>query len=174
MLLLVSGSITYAQLTVDTTVAPDKLVNILLSNSIIAYNVKYTGAHKAIAYFDGTHSNIGLKNGILMTTGSAYVAIGPNNPSNRGVDNNTPGDSSLTAISGDSTHDACILEFDFVPYSDSVSFDFVFGSEEYPEFTCCKVNDVFAFFISGPGIAGQKNIALVPKTLIPISINTLN
>jgi gliding motility-associated-like protein len=164
-----------AQLVVDTNRTPQQLVqNVLLGNSIIAYNIKYTGAHRAMGYFDGTNSNIGLKNGVLMTTGSVRIAVGPNNPSNKGVDNNLPGDSALTAISGDSTFDACILEFDFVPYSDTVSFDFAFGSEEYPEFTCCKVNDVFAFFISGPGITGVKNIALVPKTTIPISINTIN
>ncbi|HTB07823.1 MAG TPA: choice-of-anchor L domain-containing protein [Bacteroidia bacterium] len=164
-----------AQLIVDTIQTPQQLVqNVLLANSIIAYNVKYTGARRAMGYFDGSYSNIGLKNGVLMTTGSVYVAVGPNNPGNRGIANHLPGDSALTAISGDPTYDACILEFDFVPYADTVSFDFAFGSEEYPEFTCCKVNDVFAFFISGPGITGAKNIALVPSTTTPISINTIN
>lgn len=172
---LVSAGFANAQLVVDTTQTPYWLVhNVLLGNSITAFNIKYTGANRAIAYFDGSHSNIGLNNGILMTNGSAEIAIGPNNPKNRGVNNGLPGDTALTRICGDSTFDASILEFDFVPYSDTVSFDFVFGSEEYPEFTCCKVNDVFAFFISGPGIVGEKNVALVPHTAIPISINTLN
>jgi gliding motility-associated-like protein len=164
-----------AQLIVDTNYTPQQLVhNVLLSNSIVAYNIKYTGANKAIGYFDGTHSNIGLNNGILMTTGSVEIAAGAYNPADRGINNGLPGDSVLTAISGDSTFDAAILEFDFVPYSDTVSFDFAFGSEEYPAFTCCKRNDIFAFFISGPGIVGAKNIALVPGTGIPISINTVN
>ncbi len=174
ILLMVSQNIVRAQLAVDTNETPNQLVKTILSNSIVAYNIKYTGEHGAIGYFDGTHSNIGLNNGVIMTTGRATNAIGPSNPGNKGINNGLPGDSALTAISGDSTYDACILEFDFVPYADTMSFDFVFGSEEYPEFTCCKVNDVFAFFISGPGIVGEKNIALVPKTAIPISINTLN
>ncbi len=165
-----------AQLIVDTnTYTPDELVkNVLLGNSIIVSNIKYTGAAHAIGYFNGTKSNIGIANGVLMTTGSVEVAAGAYNPLNRGVDNRLPGDSALTAICGDSTFDACILEFDFVPFADTVSFDFAFGSQEYPAFTCCKVNDVFAFFISGPGIVGQQNIALVPSTAIPISINTIN
>ncbi|MEM7038021.1 MAG: choice-of-anchor L domain-containing protein, partial [Bacteroidota bacterium] len=50
----------------------------------------------------------------------------------------------------------------------------VFGSEEYDEYVCATFNDVFAFFISGPGIVGQQNIALVPGTTTPVAINTVN
>jgi gliding motility-associated-like protein len=177
LILLVLGSIPslQAQLIVDTNYTPQYLVNnVLLSNNITVSNIKYTGANRAIGYFDGTRSNIGIANGVLMTTGSVNIAAGPYNPLNRGINNNLPGDSALTVLSGDSTFDACILEFDFVPYADSVSFDFAFGSEEYPSFTCCPENDVFAFFISGPGIAGTKNMAIVPGTTIPISINSIN
>jgi|SRR6185312_12004719 len=173
--LLSSGKAGMSQLIVDSNYTITQLVQkVLLGGNLVAYNIKYTGAHRAIGYFDGTQSNIGLRNGVLMTTGSIKNAIGPNDLANRGIINSAPGDTALTRICGDTTYDAAILEFDFVPYADTVSFDFVFGSEEYPRFTCCRVNDVFAFFISGPGIAGYKNIALVPSTLIPISINTLN
>jgi gliding motility-associated-like protein len=163
------------QLIVDTNYTPQYLVhNVLLSNNIAVSNISYTGVNRAIGYFDGTHSNIGLKDGILMTTGSVEIAAGPFDSLNTGVYNHQPGDSALTAICGYTTYDACILQFDFVPYSDTVSFDFAFGSQEYLQYTCCKVNDVFGFFISGPGIAGTKNIALIPGTSTPISINTLN
>src|SRR6185312_7470886 len=136
---------TNAQLIVDTNYTVTQLVeNVLLGNSVTVSNIKYTGAQHAIGYFNGTKSNIGLANGVIMTTGNVAVATKPYNPVDRGVNNGLPGDSILTVISGDSTFDASVLEFDFVPYSDTVSFDFVFGSEEYPNFTCCKVNDVFA------------------------------
>lgn len=174
-ILLLWGKTALPQLIVDTLRTPAQLVqNVLLGGNLVAYNIKYTGSKRAMAYFNGANSNIGLSYGVLMTTGSAKNAIGPNDPADRGIRNNLPGDTALTRICGDSTYDASILEFDFVPYADTVSFNFVFGSEEYPQFTCCKVNDVFAFFISGPGISGTKNIALVPNTAIPISINTLN
>lgn len=165
----------HAQLIVDTTYSPQYLVNnILLSNNITVSNVKYTGARGAISYFDGTRSNIGIPNGILMTTGNVEIAARAYNPLDRGIDNGEPGDSALTVLSGDSTFNACILEFDFVPYADSVSFDFAFGSEEYPGFTCCPENDVFAFYINGPGISGTRNIALVPGTNTPISVSSIN
>jgi hypothetical protein len=91
----------------------------------------------------------------------------------------TAGDPDLQVFSGGETFDACVLEFDFVPYYSYVWFQFVFGSEEYPEFVGSVFNDAFGFFISGPGITGpysnnSKNIALIPETEIPVSINNVN
>ena len=86
-----------------------------------------------------------------------------------------------------STGDAAILEFDFVPSSDTVSFNYVFTSEEYLGFVNSPFNDVFAFLISGPGITGPyaspngfpngaMNIAEVPNSnpSLPITISTVN
>ena len=85
------------------------------------------------------------------------------------------------------TLDAAILEFDFVPSSDTVEFNYVFASEEYLGFVNSSFNDVFSFFISGPGITGPYaspaafpggaiNIAEVPNSspILPITISTVN
>ncbi|HIF14547.1 MAG TPA: PKD domain-containing protein [Bacteroidetes bacterium] len=72
----------------------------------------------------------------------------------------------------DPTNDACILEFDVTPIGDTIKFNYVFGSDEYPEFIN-SFNDIFAFFISGPGVPFQ-NIALVPGTTTPVSISNVN
>lgn len=73
------------------------------------------------------------------------------------------------------------MEFDFIPQGDSINVKFVFASDEYQGATpaqngyiCSDVNDAFAFLISGLGIVGLKNIALVPGTNIPVAINTIN
>ena len=52
------------------------------------------------------------------------------------------------------TFDASILEFDFITFSDTILFSYVFASEEYKEFVNANFNDAFGFFISGPGISG--------------------
>ena len=66
-----------------------------------------------------------------------------------------------------------MLEFDFVPTSEQVSFRYVFGSDEYNEFVASQYNDAFGFFITDP--AGVKrNWALVPGTSQAVSINTIN
>ena len=64
--------------------------------------------------------------------------------------------------------------FDMVPKGDSISFNYVFGSEEYWKSTCSGYNDAFGFFISGPNITGTQNIALVPGTNIPVAVNSVN
>ena len=67
------------------------------------------------------------------------------------------------------SNNSAVLEFDFIPQGTTVSFQYVFGSEEYPEFSASQnVNDVLGF-ISGPGISGPftngaQNIALIPTT----------
>ncbi|MBL7943999.1 MAG: choice-of-anchor L domain-containing protein [Flavobacteriales bacterium] len=86
-----------------------------------------------------------------------------------------------------SANDVCILEFDFVPTGDSLKFSYSFGSDEYLEWVNSSFNDVFAFFLSGPGIVGDYNsppgfpdgainIAFVPESdpLLPITISSVN
>ncbi len=89
------------------------------------------------------------------------------------------GDPDLSSIAGIANSRCCILQFDFKPSGDSISFNYIFGSEEYTNYTCLQHNDSFGFFISGPGISGPytnnaENIALIPGTNIPVEINTIN
>lgn len=171
-------SVCLAQLVVNTGNTPQQLVqNVLIGGGVTVSNVQFTGASGAAGFFDGQNSNIGLSSGVLLTTGLASGAIGPNNLINdSGTDHTMPGDAALTAISGSTfgTYDACILEFDFVPQSDSLSFRYVFASNEYMLYVGSDVNDVFAFFISGPGFVGEENIALIQGTTTPVSIDNVN
>ena len=181
LLFSVTGS--YAQLTTSTAMTPAQLVqNILVGNGVAVSNITYTGSASAIGSFNGASSNIGLPSGILLTTGTVADngdgPHGPNDSNSAGTDNGVAGNGLLTGIAGNTTYNAAVLEFDFVPQSDSIKFKYVFGSEEYPEYVCGDVNDVFAFFISGNNPAGgtynNQNIALVPGTSTPITINTVN
>ncbi len=170
----------FAQLTVNGSLTPLQLVqSILIGNGVSVSNVTYTGAPAAIGSFNGTASNIGIASGILLTTGNLTNAVGPNNLGGQGIDNNRSGDADLNIISGVTTFDASVLEFDFVPASDTLRFNYVFASEEYPEFVGGLVNDAFGFFISGPGISGpfssnSQNVAIIPGTTTPVTINDLN
>lgn len=173
-----------AQLTVTNNApyntASYLVTNVLLGSGVTVSNITYNGAPVAIGFFNSLNSNVGLDSGVLLTSGTIQNAIGPNNisGSTSGV-NAGNSDPDLNMVCGFNTYDACILEFDFVPMADTVKFRYVFGSEEYPEYTCCTVSDPFGFFISGPGITGpysnnSKNIAVVPVTGAQITINTLN
>lgn len=142
-------------------------------------NVTYTGDPQALAYFEqGPNLDIGYPSGILMTTGYSEGAYGPNDSDGETVPGGglgLPGDPDLDLVNPTfPTYDAAVLEFDFIPSSSNVSFNYIFGSEEYLEFVGSLFNDVFGFFISGPGIVGNQNIALIPGTSTPVSINNVN
>ena len=180
-----SSLVSYSQLVTDNTLTPQQLVNdILIGGGVTASNIQYTGDANAIGYFDANNANVGLNSGILLTTGTVLDSPpnqgphGPNDQGGSGVDNNQPGDPLLAATAGNPSFNAARLEFDFVPQSDTIRFNYVFASEEYLEYVNSGVNDAFGFFISGPNPAGgnytDQNIALIPGTTTPITIDNVN
>jgi len=181
-----------AQLFVNnTTFTPADLVqNILLGNGVTVSNITFNGsavnanAFRDQAGFFSTNTiptNLGLTEGVILSTGKATVAVGPNN-SNSTTDATAfpvEGDPDLLQLASGAIRNKAVLEFDFVPTGNLLDFKFVFGSEEYPEYVASSYNDVFGFFLSGPGIAGPFtngaiNIAVIPSTTTPISINNVN
>lgn len=172
--LLILSKPSFCQLTTDTTATAQQLVNNILGPGQTVSNIKLNCPSGSIATFTST-SNIGFEKGVLLTTGMAPFANGPNNKTNAGFNNGTIGDKQLDSLIGTiNTFDGCALEFDFTPSGNTLKVKYVFGSEEYPEYVNNQFTDGFGFFISGPGISGNKNIAVVPNTTTPISINTVN
>lgn len=175
----------FSQLVTDNTMTPQQLVNdVLIGGGVTASNIQFTGDANAIGYFDATNANVGIGSGIIMTTGTILDnppdqgPHGPNDLSGAGVDNGQPGEPLLAAAAGNPSFNAARLEFDFVPQSDTIRFNYVFASEEYMEFVGGGVNDAFGFFISGPNPGGgnytDENIALIPGTTTTIDINNVN
>mgnify|MGYP001794963409 FL=1 len=159
---------------IDTTRSVDFLVrNILVGNGVLVGNVKYTGAKQAIALYQDSTSQIGIEEGILLTSGNVFYALGPNKSAHFGGITNASGDVQLDRIAKGKTYDASVLEFEFVTVSENLSFEFVFASEEYLEYVGSKFNDVFAFFVEGPGLENI-NIAKLPDEKTPITVNTVN
>ncbi|MDP3461225.1 MAG: choice-of-anchor L domain-containing protein [Bacteroidales bacterium] len=177
----------YAQLgnlviTENTTAqqAQDMIQNVFISGDIQISNVVYTGYPQASGSFIG-NTGVGFLKGMILTSGRASIADGPNGSASAGFDNPAAGDTDLNQMAGGTSHDACVLAFDFVPKTTRVKFNYVFGSEEYPEYAPpnnSSYNDKFGFFLSGPGINGTYqnnaiNIALLPNNT-PVSINNVN
>lgn len=166
-----------AQLTINTNYTDQVLIQShLLGPGICAKNITWTGTQAQRGRFNCTGPcNVGFSSGVLITSGQANNALGPNNSGSQGTDLFLPGDANLnTLVPGSSGQDAGVIEFDFSVPSDSVQFRFVFASEEYNDFVNSACNDVFGFFISGPGYAGPTNIALIPNTATAIAINNVN
>jgi len=154
-------------------ITPEQAVqDILIGAGINAFNVQYnptlggdaTVAQPNVMEFDAGASGFPMSSGVVMTTEAGFGNLN---------------DPDLNAISGGSATNGAIIEFDFIPTGDTLSFNYIFASLEYAQYTCDIYNDVFGFFISGPGINGSYsnnaiNIATVPGTNVPVAINTVN
>jgi gliding motility-associated-like protein len=166
--------VSFGQLTVTANQTASALAQKLAGAGITIINANLVCSGTANGIFTVQSSNLGLDSGIVLTTGHA-TAVAGNESGLTSYNNNTNGDPALQTLSGASTtRDACILQFDLVPKGDTIKFDYVFGSEEYINSICGPYNDAFAFFISGPGIAGNQNMAQVPGTSIPVAVNSIN
>ncbi len=178
----------HAQLNVSTAMTPQQLVeNVLLGGGVTVTNVTFNGMvmntpqDGSGSFTNGNSTNLGLDAGVILSSGYATSVVGP--ASDFGSDQlGTGSDPDLLAITtpGNTIEDKAIIEFDFIPTGDSLKFSYVFGSEEYPTFNCsANYNDVFGFFLSGPGISGPYtnqaiNIALVPGTTLPVGIQNIH
>ncbi|MCS6917391.1 MAG: choice-of-anchor L domain-containing protein [Chitinophagales bacterium] len=174
LLVGLTGVPSSGQLIINTNVTAQQMVATLLGCSSVASNINMNCGNGASAKFIATNTNLGIDSGIVFTSGQATNAIGPNNGCCDGTNNLQPGNANLTALCGQPTFDACILDFDVLLNTDTLRFNYVFGSDEYSEWVGTIFNDVFALWISGPGIVGQKNMAIVPGTSFPVTISNVN
>ncbi|MFZ4398400.1 MAG: choice-of-anchor L domain-containing protein [Bacteroidales bacterium] len=157
----------------------------LAGNGVVVSNVKFNDSPNTIttsnqigSFSTGTPTNLGFGTGLTISTGGIQVATNGNLTLNI-TGPQIISDPQLQALKpGKSLHDIARLEFDFIPSSDTIKFRYVFASNEYLSAVCTNFDDVFGFFISGANPAGgnyvNQNIALVPGTNLPVSINTIN
>ena len=163
---LLFGFISFSQITVDLSPPYDSPIhlidNVLLGGGVTASNHNYQGDSIQIGYFDANNTSLGINTGIVMATGevsvldplftSAFPFL-PNtvtDPDLLNVANSVPPllpAPHTNSFTVSSINDVAILEFDFIPTSDSLSFNYVFGSEEYFAFENSQYNDVFGFFL---------------------------
>lgn len=157
----------------NTTTFPNDLIESILGDDIQSYTLtNYIGYYyapyaSAGLFTGGTGASLGIEDGIVLCSGVISNAIGPNSDDGISADLPIPGDADLSLITGGTTNDATVLEFDFVPNFNTLYIQYVFGSDEYNEYVFAY-NDVFAFFLNGT------NIAKIPSTNIPVSIDNIN
>ncbi|MBV6517998.1 MAG: LamG domain-containing protein [Candidatus Brocadia sp.] len=151
------------------TLTATQLAESLVGEGVSVSNATFTGANVAGGSFsDGLSNGIGIEGGVVLSSGDISFVNGPNMSDEFTIINNTFGDSDLDMLVGDFTCDAAVLEFDFIPTGNTLSFQYVFASEEYNEYVDSSFNDVFGFFVDGV------NIALIPSTTTPVAINNIN
>ena len=184
-IICISQSVNAQYIQVVDNISPQNLVQNTLINSPCANVSNFTissgtfsGSENSYGYFSAGTSNFPFANGVILSTGKATSAVGPNNSIISEGDSSWLGDPDLNAALGVSqTYNATILEFNFVPLTSKISFDYIFASEQYlsnPSSNQCQYTDGFAFLLKEdlPG-ATYQNLAVVPNTTIPVSVKTV-
>ncbi|MGV0938609.1 choice-of-anchor L domain-containing protein [Empedobacter falsenii] len=175
---------------VDTSLSKEELIDKFIGTNtgcITISNINISGYNRAYdeisyGYFTKGTSNFDLSEGIILSTGKAKAAEGPNSSLQDFWGSNWGGDQDLIdiLIKSNLPHDnilnATYLEFDFVSNltTNQISFEYMFLSEEYQS-SNCQYSDAFAFLIKkADNSEPYQNIALIPNTTIPVTSLTIN
>ncbi|WP_286748820.1 choice-of-anchor L domain-containing protein, partial [Flavobacterium sp. 40-81] len=192
VVLLLSITAFAQPITVNTnTYTVPQLVQDVLINSQCAQvsnitwrtgNTNGQNSENGIGFFQNTNAGFPIQSGVILSTGRAMSAPGPNTGNlSEGV-NSWTGDADLKAqmVAAGVVNNAFVyrnatyLQFDFVPLTDSFSFEFLFASEEYGTYQCNgDYADAFAFILTNTATGQVTNLAVVPGTSTPISSLTI-
>lgn len=188
---LLSQSVTtFPSSTIDSVMLTSNFTS--NTNIISISNVQVSALDSTIGIYQG-YSDFPIPDGLVIsTTGAKWSLEQPPGPNSDGPFRSflsvqdpyllSLGTSLSTAFTNSPTpfNNLVSIEFDFVSQFDVISFDYVFASREYKDFTCSNYNDIFGFFIEGPGASGpyhngSSNLAIVPGSNgTPVCINSIN
>jgi hypothetical protein len=110
-------------------------------------NATLVAAGGQAASFQGGEGPVGIRTGIALSSGDAdgMAVSGGSTSENKGG----AGDAALSGlIGGLATFDAAVLRFDIVPTGSTLSFDYVYASDEETSF-----HDPFGLFVNGVNCA---------------------
>lgn len=180
LFLLLTISFTYGQATFTSGNTAAELATQITGPGITINNpqiINGTGTQVGIYSSGVAGANLQLDSGIILTTGTVAESFSTNSATGISLGPGTTfSDADLTAIDAAATRDVVIFQFEAVldPLATVLTIDYQFMSDEYNEYVCSAFNDIFGYFVSGPGITGTQNIALVPGTTNPVTIASIN
>lgn len=176
LLTLFLGQNSFAQIRLSAIKVDDWVRKNFSGQGVVVGNIKFKGYPLSTLSYTSSGNVLQVQKGLILSSGNSFNVAGYNNSHNQSStfsDVMKPeSDTDLAKIIKDKLYDICYIEFDFVPMDNSIQFNYQFGSDEYPEYVDSPYNDVFAFIVSDDSTS--RNIALIPGTEVPVSINTVN
>jgi gliding motility-associated-like protein len=172
-----SGKINAQYIDINDQKTPQQLVEDVLVNSscVSITNASgkgdnFTPSQNSFAYFNAGTSKFPFAEGVVLTTSTSRNAVGPYSSYLGEGSPEWLGDPDLDQALGINSINATVLEFDYVPLTDFLSFNYIFASNEYQFFYPCVYSDGFAFLIKEAGTNdAYKNLAVLPNTTTPVS-----
>ena len=164
-----------SELNITTSATALDMANAIFGTGIQVVSATYAGATVSSGTFSGALSTLGnvtsgglvsSDTGVILSTGNvadftnSSGSTNTNEVANRSTDTtaSVDGDAQLNAVAGQATFDGAILTANFIPTGDMITMQFVFSSEEFPEYISSNVNDAFGVWVNG--------------TFVPVTITT--
>jgi uncharacterized repeat protein (TIGR01451 family) len=173
------GVVNTPYVTVDSdTFTPEQILNdVILNESCGEIENVITQGPCGVGYFNANESDFPFQEGLIIRSGQAHLTQGSNFPNGVSSTCSFMSDPELIAImqsvgQSGTINDVSYVKFDITPTSNTLSFNFIFASNEYGTFQC-NFSDVFGFILTDLTTNESVNIALVPGTNTPISTTTI-
>ncbi|MGB0505900.1 MAG: choice-of-anchor L domain-containing protein [Pikeienuella sp.] len=160
---------------IDASATADEMAETIFGSGVKVVNASYSGDDRSSGIFSGAdETSPGFapsESGVILSTGRAADVTNSSGDANQtsNKSTNTQGinnDADFNAAANQNTFDAAFIEADFIPTGDTLTVQFVFGSEEYPEFVFSGFNDTIGVFVNGEALeisvgAGQTSVDAV-------------
>lgn len=164
------------QFQIDTVLSKQRLVETFMGEGVSIFNVKIRGSQSSSGYFKFDSVAFPMDEGIVISTGRVSAIANQNTRPNTttSMRESAGSDPDLARMVTRRIFNVTVIEFDFIPLYDSLFFDYVFASEEYPEYVGSPYNDIFCLLITGPNFVKPVNLARIGYPSSTVMINSVN
>ncbi|MAM63538.1 choice-of-anchor L domain-containing protein [Maritimibacter sp. UBA3975] len=149
---------TASELPIQTNASALQMANTIFGEGVTVVSASYTGDNRSSGiYTDGDSEAPGVTpadSGVMFSTGRLRDFTNrrgdPNTSTSTSSDTaGEDGNAGFNALAGSQTYDASYLDIDVIPTGDTISLQFVFASEEYPEYVGSVFNDAVGIWVNG-------------------------
>jgi len=164
-------------ISVDNSYTANQLVDMLLNDACVEVSNISMSSNISVGNFDSNNSDFPIDGGVILRSGEVVESAGVYTGQNLTTQANNNTDQDLQNIANSSGQsipvtDVAFLQFDFVPISNKVSFDFLMASNEYGEYQCIS-NDAIGFVLKNLDTGESTNIGVIPQTVVPVSVKNI-
>jgi len=171
-----------SELSINEGASATAMANAMFGDGVQVIDADYFGDSRSSGIFSGGDNTspgvVPSDTGVILSTGRVRDFTNNNGEANQDTNTSTntrgqTNNSDFNQVAGRTTYDAAYLDVDFIPDGDVMTIQFVFASEEYPEYINSIYNDVFAVWINGTYIDATPGNGTTSVTNIN-SVNTQN
>lgn len=157
MCLFAWGDTGMARLPTDRGATATEMAETIFGDGVTIVDATYTGDRDSSAIYSNadvrTPGVAPSDTGVILSTGDVRGFTNRNGQYNQDTNQTTDSDgpnnvAAFNAVAGTSTYDAAYIDVTFIPTGDTMTMQFVFASEEYPEYIDSIYQDFVAVWVN--------------------------